>query len=267
MYVYKMDVHDRTMFRNTRYVMASVLVVLAVGGLLMAPLTAFTGTAAAQSTNNSTATATPTATPTATATATPTDSGPVRFNQPPSVDLQTRELTITQDTPGTVSLFVRNPAVNERTMIVDAQMDVGPGVYMVGSRLASGSGAGTVAATYEVPPGTSRTIELDIYPTEVRDMTVDGTVTYWPEGNRDAYNLLNPSFQFTVEGAPSPPDDPEGNRSLVGTGGVSGESGGGGGGWWPPKSLVLYGGVAGFLLLAGVALVRGFGPLEVLVEE
>ncbi|WP_318566952.1 hypothetical protein [Salinigranum marinum] len=249
------------MLKNTRHSVATVLVVLAVSALLVASLTAFAGTTIAQSTTDIKAGTA------MTATNNPSESGPVRFNQPPSVDLQTRELTVTQNTPGTVSLFVRNPAVNERTMIVDAQMGVGPGVYMVGSRLASGSGAGTVAATYEIPPGTSRTIELDIYPTEVRDMTVDGTVTYWPEGNREAYNILNPSFQFTVRGVPSPPDNPSGDRTVIGTGAVSGDTGGGGNGGWPPQSLILYIGVAGFLLLGGVALIRGFSPIEIMLEE
>jgi hypothetical protein len=224
--------------------LTTVLVVLAV---LLLGVPATTGAVSAQ--------------PTPENTSTPTDAAE-DFRQPPSVSIQPRQTTITEGSSGTIALFVRNPDVNSQTLVVDTLMNVPPGVTMTGSRLASGSGGGSVAATYEIAPGTSRTLELDVYPTETGEVFVDGTLTYWPEGNKDYYTTRNPNFPFTVEGVPDVPDPNElgENETIVGPDNTEEPP-------EPEPGMLLYGGVGGLLLLVGVALVRGMGPVSIEWEE
>ena len=78
---------------------------------------------------------------------------------------------------------------------------------MTGESLSSGAGAGTVTATYEVPPGSSRTIAMRMFPTETGEFTTDARVLYWPGDNRDAFNQFSLTHSFNVKSIPEAPDD------------------------------------------------------------
>jgi hypothetical protein len=129
------------------------------------------------------------------------------FRVGPDVSLTPAEGSITEDEPGQIELFVNNPQVNDATLVAEVKISVPRGVRMTGADLASGSGAKTVVAQYTIPPGTSRTITMNVYPSETGDVAVDGRVLYWPEGNKDAFNQLSMSNTFTVTSVPDAPDN------------------------------------------------------------
>jgi hypothetical protein len=197
------------MARHTRFTAVGIafLLVASTLGALAAPAAASAGTvqgdALAQTANNTTTT-TATATTETAETTTTTDG---KFRVGPDVRLRPVEDDITNRQPGLMEMFISNPAVNGKTVTVSATISVPAGVHMTGESLATGAGAGTVTATYEVPPGTSRTIAMRMFPTETGEFTTDARVLYWPGDNRDAFNQFSLTHSFNVESIPEEPDD------------------------------------------------------------
>jgi len=59
------------------------------------------------------------------------------------------------------------------------------GTHVYGEGFGYGSAAGTVAGTFEVPPGTVRTIHINIKSEKTGDFTIHFTGLYWPDDDKD----------------------------------------------------------------------------------
>jgi len=153
-------------------------------------------------------TAAPTAEPTAAENATlaPTEA---KFRVGPTVTLRPVNDVIDKSQDGLVELYMNNPSLNDVTLTADVQISVPSGIHVYGEGFGYGAAAGTVAGKFEVPPGTVRTIHINIKSEKVGDFTVHFTGLYWPNDDKDAFQQISLTHPLTVN-EPSPdPLDPE----------------------------------------------------------
>jgi len=164
---------------------------------------------------NVTATATPTIEPTATKTATPAPTE-AKFRVGPTVKLRPVNDVINKSHDGLVELYMNNPSLNDVTLTADVQIAVPSGIHVYGAGFASGGAAGTVAGTFTVPPGTVRTIQINIKSENAGTFTVHFTGLYWPGDDKDAFQQISLTHPLTVkEPSPKPLDPkPTGNGGM-----------------------------------------------------
>ncbi|MGB8217955.1 MAG: hypothetical protein WCE94_11710 [Candidatus Methanoperedens sp.] len=178
---------------------------------------------------NQTTTATVTATTvpttvatTVAATAAPTTAAPGKFRVGPSVTLRPVTDVIDTNQDGIVELFMNNPSLNDVTLNVDARISVPSGIHVYGQSFGEAAGAGVVAGTFSVPPGTSRTIIVVIKAdssARIGSHTLQFTGLYWPDDNKDAFQPLSLTYPVTVNAASKNPTSPDiANPSAVPTG-------------------------------------------------
>jgi hypothetical protein len=113
---------------------------------------------------------------------------------------------------------MNNPSLNDVTLTADVQISVPSGVHVFGEGFGYGGAAGTVAGKFTVPPGTVRTIQINIKSEKTGTFTVHFTGLYWPGDDKDAFQQISLTHPLTVK-EPSPkPLDPKptegGNKEL-----------------------------------------------------
>ncbi|MDP2841379.1 MAG: hypothetical protein Q8O17_03770, partial [Candidatus Methanoperedens sp.] len=127
-----------------------------------------------------------TATTAAPTTAAPTATAAVtqgKFRVGPSVTLRPVIEVIETNQDGIVQLFMNNPSLNDVTLNVDARVSVPSGIHVYGESFGQAAGAGVVAGTFSVPPGTSRTIIVVVKADKsarIGSHTLQFTGLYWP---------------------------------------------------------------------------------------
>lgn len=171
----------------------------------------------ALSQNETTPVATTTA-PTVTATtAVPTTAAPTatpavtqgKFRVGPSITLRPVTEVIQANQDGIVELFMNNPSLNDVTLTVDAQIKVPSGIHVYGESFGQGAGAGVVAGTFSVPPGTSRIITVTVKADEsarIGSHTLSFTGLYWPGNDKDNYQPLSLTYSVMVKEASKDPE-------------------------------------------------------------
>ncbi len=152
----------------------------------------------------------PTTVPLTTVTPKPvTTSG--KFRVGPSVTLRPVTDVIEANQDGIVELFMSNPSLNDVTLNVDARVSVPSGIHVYGESFGQAAGAGVVAGTFSVPPGTSRTIILTIKAdrsARIGSHTIQFTGLYYPDENKDAYNPMSLTYSITVKEPSNKPEEP-----------------------------------------------------------
>jgi len=104
---------------------------------------------------------------------------------------------------------MNNPSLNDVTLNVDARISVPSGIHVYGESFGLGAGAGVVAGTFSVPPGTSRTIILTVKADKsarIGSHTLMFTGLYWPGDDKDNFQPLSLTYSVTVK---EPSKDPE----------------------------------------------------------
>ena len=145
----------------------------------------------------------PTVVPVPTATPSTPESLSKSFRQGPTVRLRPVNDVIDQNKDGIVEVLFRNPAINERTMVVDLTVSVPSGIHIYGENYAQSSAAGAASNVYRVLPAQSQTIKLYIKSEKIGSYTISFSSTYWPEGSKELNNPVSLSHPFVVN-APSP---------------------------------------------------------------
>lgn len=141
-------------------------------------------------------TATPTATPSPTVivtTAPPTPTAtPVptvaKFRVGPTVRLRPVTDVIERNQDGIVEIYMDNPSLNDVTLSVEARVSVPSGIHVYGQSFGQAGAAGMVMGTFEVPPGTARTINVAIKANKsarIGSHSLQFTGLYWPGDNKD----------------------------------------------------------------------------------
>jgi len=120
------------------------------------------------------------------------------FRVGPSVRLRPVNDVINKSADGIIELYMDNPSINDVTLNVDARVSVPAGIHVYGQGFGSAAAAGTVYGTFSVPPGTARTIYLNIKAEKVGSFTAHFSGLYWPENNKDDYQPLSLTHSFTV---------------------------------------------------------------------
>ena len=144
---------------------------------------------------------TPTPTPEPVITPPPTVPEKNTFRVGPVVRLRplTDEISISQD--GLVELFFSNPSLNEVELHADVYISVPSGIHVHGEGFGQASAAGTVYGQFDVPPGTARTININIKADETaagKTHFVHFSGLYYPDANKDAYNPISLTHPFKV---------------------------------------------------------------------
>lgn len=125
------------------------------------------------------------------------------FRVGPTVRLRPVNDVIDKDMDGIVEILFRNPVLNDTTMVVDMTVSIPSGFHLYGEGFATDTAAGAASGSFQVPPGQSRTIFLNIKAEKTGRSTVHFSGTYWPEGNKDLFNPVSLTHPFVVN-EPSP---------------------------------------------------------------
>lgn len=162
--------------------------------------------ATANATESVNVTATATVWPTVVPTAEPTEA---KFRVGPTVTLRPVNDVIDKSQDGLVELYMNNPSVNDVTLTADVQISVPSGIHVYGEGFGYGGAAGTVAGKFEVPPGTVRTIHINIKSEKTGDFTVHFTGLYWPGDDKDAFQQISLTHPLRVNEPSINPADPK----------------------------------------------------------
>ena len=100
-----------------------------------------------------------------------------------------------------MEIIFRNPALNETAMVIDLTVSLASGLHVYGEGFATDSAAGTASGTYNVSPGQSITIYLNVKADKSGHLPIQFSGSYWPEGNKDLYNPISLSHSFQVNQA------------------------------------------------------------------
>ncbi len=180
---------------NMKKLVAICIVCLCISAI---PMMAQESTTTVDETN---ATAAPAIEPTVA----PTES---KFLVGPTVTLRPVNDVIDKSQDGLVELYINNPSLNNVTLTSDVQIAVPSGIHVYGEGFGYGGAAGTVAGTFTVPPGTARTIYINIKADKVGDYTVHFTGLYWSDDDKDAFQQISLTHPLTVKEPSSNPMDP-----------------------------------------------------------
>jgi hypothetical protein len=201
-----------------------------------------------------------TGSPTSTLTVTPAVTTPVvttppvaatqgKFRVGPSVTLRPVTDVIETNQDGIVELFMNNPSLNDVTLNVDARVSVPSGIHVYGESFGQGAGAGVVAGTFSVPPGTSRTIILVVKADKsarIGSHSLMFTGLYWPGENKDNFQPLSLTYPVTVKAPSKAPEsaDPSNPDAVPKTAG---------------KEIPLTWIILAAVILGGIAVIFGLG--------
>ena len=127
------------------------------------------------------------------------------FRVGPTMRLRPVNDVIDQDHDGIVEIIFRNPNLNDTAMVVDLTVSLASGLYVYGEGFAIDSAAGTASGTYNVAPGQSITVYLNVKAEKTGRLPVQFSGAYWPEGNKDLFNPISLTHSFNVNQASTNP--------------------------------------------------------------
>jgi hypothetical protein len=137
-----------------------------------------------------------------------------KFRVGPTVVLRPVNDVITENEDGLVELYIDNPSLNDVTLNVDARISVPSGIHVFGEGFGQAGAAGTVYGVFSIPPGSARTIYINIKGEKVGSSTVHFSGMYWPGDNKDNYNPISLTHPFEVK-EPSANFEETSNSSKV----------------------------------------------------
>lgn len=156
--------------------------------------------------NTTNTTTSPAVEPTVIETVTPTATE-AKFRVGPTVTLRPVNDVIDKSQDGLIELYMNNPSLNDVTLTADVQISVPSGIHVYGEGFGYGSAAGTVAGKFEVPPGSIRTVYINIKSEKVGTYTVHFSGLYWPDDQKNDFQQISLTHPFTVnEPSPNPED-------------------------------------------------------------
>jgi hypothetical protein len=134
---------------------------------------------------------------------TPIEEG--KFRAGPTVRIRPLNDMINKSADGIVELYFDNPSLNDVTLTVDARISVPSGIHVYGQGFALAGAAGVVYGTFEVPPGSVRTIYVNIKAEKTGNYYAQFSGLYYPGQNKDNYQPISLTYPFTVyEPSPDP---------------------------------------------------------------
>jgi hypothetical protein len=103
-----------------------------------------------------------------------------KFRVGPTVRIRPLNDVIKKNEDGIVEIYMDNSNLNDYPLTVEARISVPAGIHIYGEGFGSAAAAGMVYGTFEVPPGSVRTINVDIKAEKVGDFSAQFMGTYYP---------------------------------------------------------------------------------------
>lgn len=132
-----------------------------------------------------------------------------KFRVGPTVKIRPLNDVINKSADGMIEIYLDNPNINDIPLTVDARISVPSGIHMYGQGFVLTSAAGMAYAVLIVPPGSVRTMYINIKAEKTGNFFTQFSGTYYPGDNKDAYQPISLTYPFTVY-EPSP--DPESTK-------------------------------------------------------
>ncbi len=128
-----------------------------------------------------------------------------KFRVGPTVRIRPLNDNINKSADGIVELYLDNPGINDVPLTVDARISVPTGIHVYGQGFALADAAGVVYGVFEVPPGSVRTIYVNIKAEKTGSFYTQFSGLYYPGQNKDNYQPISLTYPFTVyEPSPDP---------------------------------------------------------------
>lgn len=128
-----------------------------------------------------------------------------KFRVGPTVRIRPLNDNINKSADGIVELYFDNPSLNDVPLTVDARISVPAGIHVYGQGFALAGAAGVVYGVFEVPPGSVRTIYVNIKAEKTGNFYTQFSGLYYPGQNKDNYQPISLTYPFTVyEPSPDP---------------------------------------------------------------
>jgi len=127
----------------------------------------------------------------------------------PTIVLRPVTDVIERNQDGIVQVYMDNPIANDVTLTVDANIQVPTGLHVYGQGFAIGGTAGVARGIFEVPPGTSRSIEVTIKAdntARIGSSTIKFSGYYWPGDNKDNSQQISYTYSVNVKEASKEPE-------------------------------------------------------------
>jgi hypothetical protein len=128
-----------------------------------------------------------------------------KFRIGPTVRIRPVNDIIKKDQDGLVEIYFDNSGLNDYPLTVEAKVSVPSGIHVSGQGFGSASAAGIVSGTFEIPPGSARTINVVIKAEKIGDFSTQFIGTYYPGDNKDAFQPISLTHPFTVLEASADP--------------------------------------------------------------
>ena len=141
--------------------------------------------------------------------------GPAGIGQAPSVRIRPVEDTIYRNANGIIEVSMGNPALNTRNLVVDMSVRAPANLVVSSADFASSSTAGEASALFQVAPGQSRTVIINLSSKIAGTYLVHALVTYWPQGYREFNQHQSFQHSFRVDfSSEAPADNPALNENV-----------------------------------------------------
>jgi hypothetical protein len=128
-----------------------------------------------------------------------------KFRAGPTVRIRPLNDVINKSADGIIEIYLENPNINDIPLTVDARISVPSGIHVYGQGFALASAAGITYGVLNVPPGSVRTVYVNIKAENTGSFYTQFSGTYYPGDNKDAYQPISLTYPFTVyEPSPNP---------------------------------------------------------------
>ena len=124
------------------------------------------------------------------------------FRQDPTIDFRSVVLDITTDTDAQFEIVIANPTLNDDKILSgELIFRVPPGVTIYSSLLGGTGGTGIIQAPFTqdpIAPGGTKVFTFFARSTEVGNVAVFSSVSYWPQDHMELAQSVNRQFPITV---------------------------------------------------------------------
>lgn len=128
-----------------------------------------------------------------------------KFRIGPVVRIRPLNDMINKSADGIIEIYLDNPGTNDIPLTADVRISVPSGIHVYGQGFGLADAAGIVYGTFEVPPGSVRTIYVNIKAEKTGDFFAQFSGVYYPGQNKDNYQPMSLTYPFTVyESSPEP---------------------------------------------------------------
>lgn len=120
------------------------------------------------------------------------------FRVAPVVKIRPVNDVIKKDTPGLIEFYFSNPSLNDISLTADVYVSIPSGIHVSGEGFSVGGAAGDVHGNFIVPPGSDRTVYMEIIGDKLGQAMVHTEVIYYPQNNKDNFQQLSLTHPFTI---------------------------------------------------------------------